>query len=217
MSESAELSKSTDAPKSSLYTRTGDKGTSVLYNGERRSKGDLVYSALGNCDELSSHIGVAREYCRVEQNGLEPLLEEIQSRLLDMGSSIATPRDSSSEKKLAATAFSDSHVKLVEKWIDNMDSRLPKLTEFILPSGGLSSCFLHVCRSTCRRAERSIAPLLQAGAVEDSVGIYINRLSDFFFAAARYAAMKHGDNETRYKKATGAHVEKLQDHFRGEQ
>lgn len=87
-------------PKGAVYTRTGDHGTSSLYNGERRSKTNIVFDALGHVDELNAHIGVAVEHCKQEKVEIWERLMEIQSRLLDIGSAIATPKHSSSDAKL---------------------------------------------------------------------------------------------------------------------
>jgi cob(I)alamin adenosyltransferase len=187
--------------KAAIYTRTGDKGTSALYNGERRVKNDLVFNALGNTDELNACIGVAKEYCLLSNNGLAPSLSAIQSRLLDVGSAIATPRmNTKSEARIERTSFPEEHIDQVENWIDDLDAQLPQLKTFILPSGGLSSSNLHVARAVCRRAERSVIPLVGDGEVETSVQRYLNRLSDFFFTAARFAAVHDGNEETVYRK-----------------
>jgi len=120
--------------KSSLYTGTGDRGKSSLYNMERRYKDDAVFMALGDTDELNSAIGVAREYvCVSDEMELESKLTDIQSRLLDVGSSIATPPRSSNEKRLARTSFEESNVKELEGWIDALDEKVPPLKNFILP------------------------------------------------------------------------------------
>jgi len=185
--------------KSGLYTRTGDKGTSSLYNLERRSKDDPVFAALGDTDELNSAIGIAREYCNEESN-LQERLAIIQSRLLDIGSAIATPPTKSKDNKLERVKFDSGHVKLLESWIDQMDADVPPLRNFILPSGGLCATHLHLARSVCRRAERHCVALTSTDEVQDSVTKYMNRLSDFLFAAARYAAMKEGREEVSYKK-----------------
>ncbi len=183
-----------------VYTRTGDQGTSSLYNGERRPKTDIVFEALGDTDELGAAVGLAREHCKLNVFILDGMLEEIQSRLMDVGSAIATPLHSSSEAKIQRTAFGGEHTEKLEKEIDCLDSGLPPLKNFILPSGGLTSRQLHVCRTICRRAERTICHLKEEGAVEDSVLVYMNRLSDYFFVAARYAAHEEGDTETIYQK-----------------
>ncbi|ORZ41189.1 cob(I)alamin adenosyltransferase [Catenaria anguillulae PL171] len=185
-----------------IYTKTGDKGTSSLYNGERRAKDNLVFDALGSVDELSSCIGIANEHCQSAKNGLEDKLFEIQCVLIEMGSNIATPRQSSADApyKLEKTAFPDIHVSTLESWIDTLDAQLPALTNFILPSGGLAAVHLHQCRSVARRAERVLIPLVTSSEVDEAVGKYLNRLSDFFFVAARFAAKHEGKIERVFKQ-----------------
>jgi len=191
------------ATRYKVYTRTGDKGESSLYNGERRSKDDLVFSALGDTDELNSTIGVAREFCVESADTALPVqLAAIQSSLLDAGSAIATPEDTSSERKKTRAKFDEGLVAVLEGWIDAMDEELPQLTMFILPSGGKAASFLHLSRTICRRAERGVVPLVREGHVDEAVGRYLNRLSDYLFTAARFSALKEGKEETTYKKGT---------------
>eukprot|EP00941_MAST-03F_sp_MAST-3F-sp1_P001521 g1521.t1 len=186
----------------SVYTKMGDGGSSSLFNLEKRVKYDSAFSALGDTDELNAHVGLAREYCSLKNLGLDDKLAEIQSRLMDIGSAIATPLDSSTEKQLKRAKFvGTEHVSNLEKWIDEMDSALPPITNFILPSGGLAAAQLHVARTTCRRAERSATKLIQEGKTCSDVGIYLNRLSDYFFVAARFACMKSNEKEVIYRKA----------------
>ena len=190
-----------DRKKAAIYTRTGDKGTSSLYNGERREKHDGVFEALGNTDELNAAIGVAKEHCDLVNNGLSSSLATVQSRMLDIGSAVATPRQNTpSEARIDLTSFDEIHVKVIEEWIDDLDATLPQLTNFILPSGGLASAQLHVARAVCRRTERSVVPLVMGGAVEPAVQKYLNRLSDYLFTPARVACMKEGNEETVYQK-----------------
>ncbi|XP_042124389.1 corrinoid adenosyltransferase MMAB isoform X2 [Peromyscus maniculatus bairdii] len=186
-----------------IYTRTGDKGFSSTFTGERRPKDDRVFEAVGTTDELSSAIGFAMELitekghtfaeelqkvalahlvswsgaASVEKEGR---LLQIQCTLQDVGSALATPRSSAREAHLKHTAFEEGTIAELEQWIDKYSSQLPPLTAFILPSGGKSSSALHFCRAVCRRAER--------------------RLSDYLFTVARYAAMKEGSQEKIYKK-----------------
>tara|TARA_B110001452_G_scaffold254022_1_gene245207 strand:+ start:105 stop:815 length:711 start_codon:yes stop_codon:yes gene_type:complete len=190
-----------------IYTRTGDKGTSSLFNGERRSKDDLVFAALGDSDELNGAIGLARAHCETSPAGSGVLqllsqLDTVQSRLLDVGSAVATPASSSSEKQLERVRFGDDgeSVLTLEEWMDEMDQELPPLRNFILPSGGPAASALHLARSICRRTERAVTPLVVAEECEPAVGIYLNRLSDYLFVAARFAALKSGATETAYKK-----------------
>ncbi|POM80334.1 ATP:cob(I)alamin adenosyltransferase, partial [Phytophthora palmivora] len=184
-----------------VYTKTGDKGTSQLFSGERRPKNDAVFQALGDTDELNAQIGVAVEQARLAANAsLPPQLEQIQSRLFDLGACVATPLTSASETKQRRTGvFDEANVTQLEHWIDAMDAELPPLKCFILPSGGgLASTHLHVARAVCRRAERSVVPLVAAGDVDGVVQRYLNRLSDFLFVSARYAALKEGKEETKW-------------------
>lgn len=184
-----------------IYTKTGDKGTSSLYNGERRSKTDPTFAALGDVDELNSLIGVAREYAAALDGNLSQQLETVQSRLLDVGSAVATPLPTSSSHKLQRTAFPAQATAALEGWIDSWSAHLPQLTNFILPSGGLASSFLHMARSICRRAERSVVVLVDENLVESEVAIFLNRLSDYLFTVARVCAMKSNKPEVVYKKS----------------
>uniref|UniRef100_A0A7S0GPT1 Corrinoid adenosyltransferase MMAB n=2 Tax=Amorphochlora amoebiformis TaxID=1561963 RepID=A0A7S0GPT1_9EUKA len=128
------------------------------------------------------------------------MLSEIQSRLLDVGSHIATPKLSSQEDRIRTVEFDVSHAEQLEAWIDKMDEELPALKNFILPGGGEAACALHIARSVTRRTERSVINLVHQGEADESVLKYLNRLSDFFFMAARYAAIQTGEAEVVYKK-----------------
>lgn len=190
-----------ESGKYRVYTKTGDAGTSSLFNMERKPKDDDFFQALGDTDELNANLGVCREYLVAQ--GLSTTasqLEEIQSRLFDVGSHIATPRATSSAAQLARTGFSEEHTVQLEKWIDEMEVELPALKNFILPSGGLASAHLHVARAVCRRAERRVVPIVAHGDAEQCVQKYLNRLSDYLFVCARYACLKDGNSETIWKK-----------------
>ncbi|KAF0705739.1 hypothetical protein DYB25_000778 [Aphanomyces astaci] len=191
-----------------VYTKTGDKGTSQLFSGERRSKDDSVFMALGDTDELNAQIGVALTHFQtlgVETTlrpGLEfqARLEEIQSRLFDVGASVATPLSSAGQSKIRRAEFEPSNVTVLETWIDEMDEHLEPLRNFILPSGGgMTSCHLHVARAVCRRAERRVVSIGDED-VDPVVIQYLNRLSDFLFVAARFVAFLEGKTETIWKK-----------------
>lgn len=185
-----------------VYTKTGDKGTSGLFNGERRQKDDDIFEALGACDELNASIGIASEHCDIGGHSeVSSLLEEVSSRLFDVGTAIATPVNTTDSKsKLAHSSFDPKHTDWLEKMIDQMDLELPPLKNFILPSGGLASSHLHHARTLARRAERRVWPLIRSNQVEQSVGIYLNRLSDFLFTSARLVAKRSGKEEKIYKK-----------------
>ena len=194
-----------------VYTKTGDKGTSMLYSGERRPKDDLIFDALGACDELNASVGVSREYAVMplgKLNGeptpgliaLADQLEQVMSRLFDVGGAVATPQSSASDAKVRRTEFGEGHAKTLETWIDQMDAELPPLRNFILPSGGFCSVHLQQARTLARRAERRVVPLVRGGDCEKSVGVYLNRLSDYLFVAARFAAKECGQPEKIWTK-----------------
>eukprot|EP01112_Ceratiomyxa_fruticulosa_P010287 TRINITY_DN2710_c0_g1_i1.p1 TRINITY_DN2710_c0_g1~~TRINITY_DN2710_c0_g1_i1.p1 ORF type:complete len:203 (-),score=39.54 TRINITY_DN2710_c0_g1_i1:92-700(-) len=185
-------------------------GTSSLFTGERRPKDDDIFDVLGTTDELNASIGLSIELAKKfssqpndKQLQLIQQLQEIQCSLLDVGSHVATPRTpETSEARLSRTTFSDSHVVELESWIDNMEKELTPLKNFILPGGGVMSAQLHVARAVCRRAERGIVSLIRTGTVDDVVGRFINRLSDYLFVSARFASMIEGEKETVYKAKT---------------
>ncbi|XP_042344012.1 corrinoid adenosyltransferase isoform X2 [Plectropomus leopardus] len=145
-----------------IYTKTGDKGFSSTFTGERRPKEDHIFEALGNTDELSSAIGLAREFCIDKGHTFTHQLDKIQCVLQDIGSNIATPRSSARESHMKRTKFTAEPIVDLETWIDKFTEELPPLTSFILPSGGKGSAALHLARTVCRRAERSVAPIVRS-------------------------------------------------------
>jgi cob(I)alamin adenosyltransferase len=203
--------------KSPIYTRTGDAGTSSLYNGERRNKDDQIFEALGSVDELNSHLGLAYAFLQDTlraQEQLRPVLEphgpvlcEIQSRLLDVGAAIATPvTDDTSARKLEKTAFSEENVVRLERLIDQLDAQLPQLRTFILPGGGPLAAQIHVCRSVSRRAERDVVRLENhhQQTVQPTVLRFLNRLSDLLFVLARTFSHSLAIPDTTYRPFSSA-------------
>jgi len=197
-----------------IYTRTGDKGLTSLYNGERIPKSALYCDVVGDLDEISSSIGcvyIELEFktkqksssseSNLEEGTLEEVLRDlqwIQSRLLDLGSHVATPvnSSSSSDKKLQQTVFPDSNYIELEQRIDYYETKLPTLKNFILPYGST-----HMCRSITRRCERSMLPLLEKQNISLDAFIFINRLSDFFFVLGRHISNNiYLQEEIIYKK-----------------
>lgn len=116
-----------------IYTRTGDKGTSALFTGERRPKDDYVFDALGATDELSSTIGLASEMAEDKGHTFTKQLEQIQCVLQDIGSVVATPTSSASNVQQKRVEFSGDQIKVLEEWIDEYTKELPLLRNFILP------------------------------------------------------------------------------------
>ncbi|KAK1806907.1 hypothetical protein P4O66_005395, partial [Electrophorus voltai] len=157
-----------------IYTKTGDKGFSSTFTGERRPKEDHIFEALGTTDELSSAIGLAREFCLEKGHSFTDQLDKIQCVLQDVGSNIATPHSSARQSHIKKTRFSSQPVSELESWIDSYMGELPPLTNFILPSGGRSSAALHVARAVCRRAERCVAPIIRSGEADPDIGKYLN-------------------------------------------
>ncbi len=183
-----------------VYTRTGDRGTSVLLGtgSNRLPKGSLIFDVLGTLDELSSTIGIVRTTCSFPSISKE--LENIQCSLFEIGSCVAASNRSS------RFAFNDlTSIKNLEEQIDKMTEELPELRNFIL-SGGSSQTgsYLHFSRAVCRRCERLLAKWLNEQTEEQQdtvVGIYINRLSDYLFTLARYTTYKEGHTDIIYHKS----------------
>ena len=174
-----------------IYTRTGDDGTSALATGERRSKSDLRFEAIGTVDELNAHVGLARLQATDLPAGLAAMLSRIQNDLFDLGADLATPEKTGGRERLRIVA---NQVERLEGEIDALNSRLAPLTSFVLPGGTPAAAALHLCRTVARRAERLTVALAAREAVNGEATRYINRLSDFFFVAARVANRDGADD-----------------------
>ena len=180
--------------KSHIYTRGGDSGNTSLIGGSPIKKSSLRLDAYGTIDELSAHIGLLEA---MAPSPIEPhLLQWIQSRLFDAGTHLAMP---STEEQLAPCAITAIHTQQLEKHIDTLDSQLPPLRSFILPSGCMAASQCHVCRTVCRRAERLVAALAEEAPVHPDLLSFLNRLSDFFFVYARFLNKMAGINEISWK------------------
>ncbi|WP_091213060.1 cob(I)yrinic acid a,c-diamide adenosyltransferase [Paenibacillus sp. BC26] len=176
-----------------LYTRTGDSGDTSVKGGRVR-KDDSRVEAYGTVDELNSFVGQAAAIA--VRDGLSELaaeLTEIQQELFDCGSDLAFADPSGRDLKLT-----DASATRLESWIDSHTAASPEIKRFILPGGSEVSALLHVCRTVCRRAERRIVTLAAEVPVHPPVNTYMNRLSDYFFAAARFANVKLGIPDTEY-------------------
>jgi len=174
--------------KDKIYTRTGDKGETSLFTGQRVPKNDPFINALGTVDECNSSIGSAISLLPKDTQ-FQPIIEQletIQHALFDLGAALATPRTRAADAKIEKTRFDEEETELLEKWIDEMTQELPSLRTFILPGGHPAGAMLHLARVICRRAEREIVPLGNHADVTESVLIYINRLSDYLFTVSRF-------------------------------
>ncbi|GGD49079.1 cob(I)yrinic acid a,c-diamide adenosyltransferase [Paenibacillus nasutitermitis] len=180
-----------------LYTRTGDEGQTSVKGGRVR-KDDVRVEAYGTVDELNSFVGQAAAVAAASGK-LEALVEqliEIQQELFDCGSDLAFADPQGREWKMDALPAAR-----LEEWIDAHVDASPDLTRFILPGGSEVSALLHVCRTVCRRAERRTVTLAAELPINNEVQKYINRLSDYFFAAARYANARLGAADTEYVRS----------------
>jgi cob(I)alamin adenosyltransferase len=169
-----------------IYTKFGDRGQTALFDGTKVPKDHLRIETYGTVDELNSWLGVA--IATLEEKGeLADLLTKLQRQLFVLGSDLATPLGSKNEAKV--TRISAREVAFLEEQIDAATAKLPALTSFILPGGTAAAGQLHVARTVCRRAERSLVALM---AAEGEAGfeqalIYLNRMSDLLFKLARLA------------------------------
>ena len=186
------------------YTRQGDGGTSQLGTGERRSKTDCNFEALGTVDELCSFVGVVHAHLNPEEHygDLESQLLDIMSRLFDIGSHVAKPREGEEfEANGIGDGFDSQHIDALESWINQMTEDLPELTSFILPTGAIAAAHLHTARTVCRRTERRVVPLVMDDQTCDPNALkYLNRLSDYFFVAARWVNFVEGKEEIQYQR-----------------
>lgn len=179
-----------------LYTRTGDSGETALIGGRVR-KDDIRVEAYGTIDELNCFVGqAAAEAAQHEQLAeMAALLVDIQQELFDCGSDLAYARPGAPLKVTPEPA------ERLEQVIDVYITEAPEITRFILPGGSPLSSLLHVCRTVCRRAERRVVTLAADHPANPEVTKYLNRLSDFFFAAARVANAKLGVPDTEYVRS----------------
>lgn len=167
-----------------LYTKTGDKGQTSLLGGKKVSKSDLRIEAYGNVDELNSFIGLLKDHPDVPAR-IGSQFYWLQENLFSIGSILATE---SGFKGFKLPEVTDIEVKQIEVWIDKYSAELPELKTFILPGGHQVVSLCHVCRTVCRRTERSIIALSNVEPVEPHIIQFMNRLSDYFFVMARKLA-----------------------------
>ena len=167
--------------KSKLYTGGGDQGMTSLVGGFRVPKTHPRLEAYGTVDELNAFIGLL--ITEIDDADTRELLLFIQSKLFGAGAYLAT--DPSKTAYKVESHITDNCIKRIEEAIDHMDGQLPKLKNFVLPGGSRSAALAHVCRTVCRRAERTIYLLAETDEVETPVLVFMNRLSDLLFVIAR--------------------------------
>ena len=176
-----------------IYTRTGDRGETGLFGGGRVPKDHPRVAAYGDVDELNSAIGVARA---AEPAALhDELLEAIQRDLFSIGGHLATPDPDKVRKALARAELDESRTAAFERVMDEAEAELPPLRAFVLPAGTPKAAALHLARTVCRRAERSVIHLSHEAEVPELFVVYLNRLSDLLFTLARLANHRAGSGD----------------------
>lgn len=176
-----------------IYTKKGDDGNTALFGGSRVPKHDPVIEACGAVDEINSLLGNALAECPTPPVG--ETLRQLQHQLFILGADIATPP----EAKNRIDRIGDLHIRRLEEMIDQANQELPPLKHFILPGGNPPAATLHLARSVCRRAERTVSAARVQEVLSVEILIYLNRLSDLLFVLARYENLKTGTEETLWK------------------
>ena len=171
-----------------IATRTGDQGTTGLGNNQRVSKNSLRVHAMGEVDELNSHIGVL--LCETMPDGVRDVLVEMQHQLFNLGGELSIP----GFELLKAEA-----VAALDQALEQYNAQLPKLEEFILPAGTRAAALAHVCRTVARRAERATVALGNEEALNAAPRQYLNRLSDLMFVLARVLNRMDGGTDVYWQ------------------
>lgn len=173
---------------SQIATRTGDNGTTGLGDNTRVSKDSLRVHAMGDVDELNSHIGVL--LCEELPPGVRDLLVEVQHQLFNLGGELSIP---------GFELLKPEAVALLDDALGEHNAKLPRLAEFILPAGSRAASLAHVCRTVARRAERSVVALGAVEPVKESPRHYLNRLSDLLFVLSRVLNRMNGGDDVYWK------------------
>lgn len=180
-----------------IYTKTGDKGNTGLIDGSRISKSDLRIIAYGVVDEANSHIGLI--ISNIEKNSIfddvKKILLNVQQDLFVIGAELANPNTLKDDNMLVKREM----ISTIEKYIDNFESELAPISNFILPGGSIESSLLHMCRTVVRRAETSAVALAKEQKINQEILTYLNRISDLFFVLARLTNKRQKRNDIPWK------------------
>lgn len=174
---------------SKIATRTGDDGTTGLGDGSRTDKHHPRIQAIGDVDELNSQLGLL--LCESFPDELRDELLTIQHDLFDLGGELCIP---------GYALITDDHLVRLDKLLEKYNADLPPLKEFILPGGSRAAALAHVCRTVCRRAERSIVALSHIEKINDNPRRYTNRLSDLLFVLSRVLNRHAGTGDVMWEK-----------------
>ena len=189
-----------------VYTKAGDNGDTTLRGGVKASKSEEIFKFLGDLDELNAQIGMFIVYLKSWQEKVDSamyqaklldfhmrFLEVIQNVLFDIGSEVAASKSADYEKK------NYTHiVSRIERAIDAMEKQLQPLSNFILPGGSVGAAYSHICRTIARRCEREYFSLNTSGN-NKTIGVFLNRLSDYFFILARFLNKQSGVKDVKWK------------------
>ncbi|WP_430882911.1 cob(I)yrinic acid a,c-diamide adenosyltransferase [Fusibacter sp. JL216-2] len=162
-----------------VYTRTGDKGKTSLYDTTNVYKDNIRVEAYGTIDELNSALGIAKHY--IDDHKVQDLIHGIQRKLFDVGAELATE-----DTSILITRIEEDDVKFLEDTIDHYLQFFETPDYFIIPGDNKESAYLHLARTICRRAERHIVTLIHSEEINEQVLIYVNRLSDLIYTLSRY-------------------------------
>lgn len=173
-----------------IYTKTGDKGDTRLFDGTRVRKNDSRVEAYGSVDELNAFIGATSAF--LEDAELRAILTDIQRDLFSVGAQLADPQQ---HGKKAKSKLDPARTVALEQLIDRFETELPPLRQFILAGGVPAGALLHVARTVCRRAERRVVELADQVELDSGTIEYLNRLSDFLFVLARLVNHRQGQQE----------------------
>ena len=171
-----------------IATRTGDNGTTGLGDNSRVSKHSLRVHAMGDVDELNSHIGLL--LCERMPEGVRELLVEVQHQLFNLGGELSIP---------GYELLKGEAVAALDDALAEHNAKLPKLEEFILPAGTRAASQAHVCRTVARRAERALVALGESETLREAPRQYLNRLSDLMFVLARVLNRVDGGDDVYWK------------------
>ena len=182
-----------------IYTRTGDKGETGLIGGSRVSKSDPRIVAYGAVDELNSNIGLAIAFLSRQGSFADvcKLLVQVQNDLFVVGSDLADA--SYPEDKFKTPRADEKMASALEPLIDKLEQELDPITFFILPGGSIESSLLHKCRGVARRAETAVVALSNVESLNPTICVYLNRLSDLLFVAARLANKSTGTPDIAWR------------------
>jgi cob(I)alamin adenosyltransferase len=178
-----------------IYTKTGDKGETSLFGGERVWKNNERIESYGTVDELNSVIGLA--VSEIHDSEILNALKDIQNELFTLGADLATPFDAKNNNVPRVT---DELVNKAEETIDLFNCKIPELRSFILPGGTKGAALLHFARTVCRRAERKVLTLRNHEDIGNKILVYLNRISDLLFVLARYENYVNGTPDTKWEK-----------------